>query len=105
MHDNRPLRHNTTRHYITRDSRPAADGTLTEKTSKRRGDGRAAYETSSRGGGGGGANGERAKGAEKESRRAPPPKGLLQQKGMSASTSKEGRDVYSNNVRRESGWR
>lgn len=47
----------------TRGSRPTADGTLTEKTSKRRGDGRAACKAS-RGGGGGG--GERAEGAERE---------------------------------------
>ncbi|KAL2714001.1 hypothetical protein V1478_016558 [Vespula squamosa] len=33
----------------TRDPRPTADGTLTEKTSKRRGDGRAACEASTRG--------------------------------------------------------
>lgn len=55
----------------TRGSRPTADGTLTEKTSKRRGDGRAACKAS-RGGGGGG--GERAEGAERERGfRAPPP--------------------------------
>jgi len=49
----------------TRGSRPTADGTLTEKTSKRRRDGRAACKASRGGGGGGGGGGGRAEGAAK----------------------------------------
>lgn len=49
----------------TRGSRPTADGTLTEKTSKRRRDGRAACKASRGGGGGGGGGGGRAESAAK----------------------------------------
>lgn len=61
--DSHPSRRNIP--LETRGSRPTADGTLTEKTSKRRRDGRAACKASRGGGGGGGGGGGRAEGAAK----------------------------------------
>jgi len=67
-HDKHPSRRTMMHPTETRGSRPTADGTLTEKTSKRRRDGRAACKASRGGGGGGGRNAEEEKGVC-----APPP--------------------------------
>jgi len=67
-HDKHPSRRTMIHPTETRGSRPTADGTLTEKTSKRRCDGRAACKTSRGGGGGGGRDAEEEKGVY-----APPP--------------------------------